>query len=238
MADDDKLSTDDARPLFALPAPTARPCEGRCGRMLLAPGPVWCADCKIREESDRAARQELAAVRPALESIPPSFRWAVFDSPEIRDRVRLGDRAILPARGGLPYALGVTVIGPAGAGKTSLACAMLRAWCFDRSIPIGVRASGIFTSARMVARSLDQPFGIMLHAGIVLLDDLGAEVDTPTGRAAVTDLIVERGAWDRPTIVTTGLDRAALHARYGDGVSRRLFERTLVLNLDPRSAAR
>jgi DNA replication protein DnaC len=74
---------------------------------------------------------------------------------------------------------------------------------------------------------------------VLVLDELGSEAQ---GRDVVRELVHERHASGRATIVTTWLgsadenDRkeacmAAVREMYGDGTARRLFERGLLIEI-------
>lgn len=220
---------------------TDRQCEGKCGTVLRAPGVVWCKACLAREESASARRVESIQLRPALESIPVSWRWARLDSDLLRDRVRGGERVIRHATRGRPWPRGATIVGAGGAGKTSLACAMFCEWSHCVTLALDDRVAGRFVSARMVPQTRDrfaEDYFRFMRAPMLVLDDVGAEGDTPTARAAVADLISERHSWDRPTIVTTWHNAASITSRYGDGIARRMFELALVIDFNPEIADR
>jgi hypothetical protein len=87
------------------------------------------------------------------------------------------------------------------------------------------------------------PLELALGADVLVLDELGAELEgaqpgsgllaqrVGPGSAAV-GLRFDRG---RDTIITTGLDRAAMTALYGDRVARRAFEGAVVIRLGSAS---
>lgn len=218
-----------------------RPCANGCGTTVRGPGPTWCRPCLEAAEARDRVRIEAGDLAAALESIPLRWRWARFGGPkshELFDRVRADERTIAEAARAEPWTEGAILHGTAGVGKTSLAVAMLRAFLARPAVSLDRRKTARFIAARMVpaakgehvaGRSHEYPEA--LRAAFVVLDDLGAEGDTPSSRAAVTDLLAERHAWERPTIVTTFLDQAAIALRYGDGIARRLFERGLVVEL-------
>lgn len=216
-----------------LPEPTPRPCAGGCGVTVVGPAATWCKSCGDREDARDALHRETIQVQDALDSIPTLWRWARFDSPLLVQRV-WGLRNLLSTiNHGYPWRDGVTIRGPAGRGKTSLAVAILQHWVAPGT-PAGSaivdRMTARFVSARMIPR---MPDGVTtaIAPAFAVLDDLGAEGDMPSARAAVADVLAERHAWNLPTVVTTYLDAAGVVARYGDGVARRMFERALVIDL-------
>ncbi len=98
-------------------------CNGRCGATVERPGACdACAEARARRLHD-------AALRPALDSIPERFRWATVDArEEMAARVAYIQRDPA-ALGRLPDLLRsrvVVFVAPSGAGKTTLACALLR----------------------------------------------------------------------------------------------------------------
>lgn len=61
------------------------------------------------------------------------------------------------------------------------------------------------------------------RAAMLVLDDLGTD-SNHRRRDVVRDLIHERTAHDRPTVITTYLSIDDIRAHYGDGIRRRLAE--------------
>jgi DNA replication protein DnaC len=63
--------------------------------------------------------------------------------------------------------------------------------------------------------------------GLLVLDDLGIEAVTEQNREWLCELVWSRADSERRgriTVVTTSLGPDAISARYGDGMSRRLFQ--------------
>jgi DNA replication protein DnaC len=128
-------------------------------------------------------------------------------------------------------------MGPTGAGKTSLAVAMLDAWV--RLVP-RKRKGSLFVEAAWLARSRarhklgdgESPLVAQaLSAPLLLLDDLGQEREDRDG--CITDVVYGRSNADLPTWVTCGLatkDQTleafteALSRRYDGGFVRRIIE--------------
>jgi DNA replication protein DnaC len=172
-----------------------------------------------------AASEPARSVEPAVNpTLPPSFRWATLDAPELRQRVGR-ERAIAEGEAALSSP-GLLLVGPSGSGKTSLACALLRAW--EARSP---RRRGVFAPAwRLgVARAQHglgqgEPHEVdrAMDAALLVLDDVGSERNTATN--AVPDVIFARAFAGLPTWVTTWMTPEAVTQRYGDGVARRLYE--------------
>lgn len=187
----------------------------------------------------RVARQHVRA------TVPTSYRWA-FDEPREESfvtRVNLaGWQEQLEKFASQRW---VIFAGAAGSGKTSLAVAALRAaWEIQVSGP-DVSEFDVADAKRMmfvhahrlgVARIQHRAgdgeapdVAAAMRASVLLLDDVGSERDTANN--AVPDVIFERHAEGRDTWITTGLTVPQLKARYGDGVTRRMLERALIVKL-------
>lgn len=170
--------------------------------------PRWCDACqetaRAEQEVEQTRRQELDAYA-ALQrmNLPKAYAWATFDSQDLAARVARPD-AIEGAR----KACGdrrVLLVGEAGSGKTSLACAMLRQ-----------RGRGLFAGAYYIAKARSEhrlgegeapEIDRAIAAPLLVLDDLGLEQAKNT---AISEVIYERHAEEKATIVTTGFGFKAL----------------------------
>ena len=181
----------------------------------------WGAQCEPCVARARAWRLDEARAA-ARDSVPTHFRWPDLDGSALRARVT-PPSAINEARAEIDFGgLVLLLSGDAGSGKTSLACALL----------LGHVASGEHGSARYVtSRDLgradrDSRLGAeppilraARAASMLVIDELGSE---PSGREAVRDIIVDRHAAERPTILASWLGRRSVGERYGAGVERRI----------------
>jgi DNA replication protein DnaC len=59
-------------------------------------------------------------------------------------------------------------------------------------------------------------------AGLLVLDDLGTELDEPRFHQALFEIVNSRDAVDRRTLITTNLDISQIRPRYGDRIADRL----------------
>lgn len=212
--------------------------------VLLPPGQyLHCTSCEkkiLQDERYEALKARWNAM------IPKRFQWASFDSELLRKRCRATSKQIAEFRA---YGGTTTLLrGLSGTGKTSLAIAKLREvmseakhaialerwWIYKR----GFRAR--FVTAFDLARAY-QEHGLgegspalvsgALQASVLVLDELGMELDIYKSSAAVIrEVLHTRHTDNRPTILTSYLTRAQIDQHYGAGITRRL-EEGLVVNL-------
>lgn len=220
-----------AKPLEALPdwleALKAKgPFKCICGCKIDLPG--VCDECSRRLEREQTQRplHALAA------TLPLRFRGVAFDNEStnwiapglIGQAKRAAD---LVCSGAVDTVL---LLGRKGTGKTRMAVSMLR-----HIAGAGSSASWRchYVAAMELAAARGE-YGARSHeateaigASCLLLDDLGQEQDTDQIR--MREVIHARHDLMRPTIITSGFADRVLMARYGDGMDRRLFERSAVI---------
>lgn len=213
----------------------AFPC-GVCGRDVGRN--VWAHDECAEQQRQEALRRELADARA---SIPSDYAWATFDAREIGERVKPRKACLVTAKAWADGVRMLTLTGPSGAGKTSLACAMLRA-TIDSGAR-GVETSRFVRSWELAKARSEHALGrgeaplvtLALRAHTLVIDELGEELRSSSrlvrGDTAIRDVLHERQAAGRRTIITTYLSRDEIAATYGAGIARRLDERGLVIEL-------
>ncbi len=201
----------------------------------------FCPPCQIavnaeleRREAERQREARDYQLSEATASIPPRFRWAHWHASDLHRRVHDVD-AIKAARAATGS---VVLMGPTGAGKSTLACCILRG-IIDAARPVDLPSFGAevnlargarFVTARELAfarasGTYGQEPPIVAHAcdaTVLVLDDVGQ--DAVRADSSLYDVLEARHNRNVPTIVTTGLDEGAIRARYGDGAWRRIFE--------------
>jgi DNA replication protein DnaC len=192
------------------------------------PAPTADMDAETDDAPRERRREALASFERTL---PKAYQWAKFSAGALGQRV--GGAATTALADKTWRKPKVVFMGAAGAGKTSLAVACLRRWVAENG-----RAAGFFHAYALGVARLQHAAGrgepeIVERAmkwPMVLVDDLGSE--RAMSGCAVPDVIFLRHAEQLPLWVTTGMTRAQLVTRYGEGIVRRLFERAFVVEWD------
>jgi hypothetical protein len=191
-----------------------------------------CRDCGeiIR------VREHWMTMKYALDSIPERYRDARWGSQALYDRVP-AFRTLAPTPQENFVSRIVMIVGPTGAGKTTLACAILR-WIIESAGPdsdarlIARAERARFIDSRDVPPTRDEPghYKRACGASVLLLDDVGQEAGHGEGFAdmaraqKVSDLLNDRDKRERETIVTTYGTEASWTRLYGAGVARRFWD--------------
>lgn len=221
---------------------TDRPCA-QCEKWL-------CVTCGVDVDGAQrcppcAEQQRLKdQMRTTFASIPEDFRWALgANAMKLRDlSSRTGRPCVSLAEDKIarclaaPPSQNLHFRGRVGAGKTTLAIAMLWAWV---SLEPHRRRGAFYVEASVLARaraghSLGEGEAPLvakaLRAPLLLLDDLGHEANDRDN--AISDVVYGRARDSRPTWITTGIvaDQdamaftQALAERYDGGFARRVVE--------------
>jgi DNA replication protein DnaC len=225
-------------------------CGQRLCRALITDGggTYRCAAC-AQQQTDEWLEERRADLD---EETPRHFRWATRSAPDLAERVKPA-MAIAQAFDAVDTTT-IVLIGPAGAGKTSLG----RALWFERRMASVRPASREWPDQRRERRSSGDPepgramfvttfelakarrehklgdgeaeiIDRATRSVLLLLDELGSE--TGKGDTAVSEVIHARHAADRATIYCTPYGLVELKNRFGDGVARRVFEGAAVIKL-------
>lgn len=199
---------------------------------------VWAHDECAEAQRQEGIRRELAE---ALASIPADYAWAKIGAPEMAQRVKPAEKARAALAAWLRGETMITLTGPSGAGKTSLACALLRA-TIDSGAR-GVETARFVRSWELAKARSEHALGrgeaplvtLALRAHTLVIDELGEELRSSSklvrGDTAIRDVLHQRQAEGRRTIVTTYLSIDEIAEAYGAGIARRLHERGIVIEL-------
>ena len=201
-----------------LTEPTWTRCP-RCGVEHSGSGVCWdCEQGQVRE------REHADRVCSAVAALPAAFRGLSFDSPTLAMRVT--PAGILGAARDLVDSPRLVIRGRGGSGKTSLAAAMLRERVGRH------RGSAHFVPAYDLSGHKFELAPQLLSADLVLVDDLGNERQMAS--SLVPELFYQRHAADKATWVTTWCNEHQLTERYGEHVSRRVYEFAKTIELGAR----
>lgn len=216
--------------LSAIPQPGEYQCAACTVAVVAMPG--VCDACARKHDEGEHVRSLAFARR----TIPERFRWASLEGDAIADRV--DPAALLEVRAlfGAPIPLGLAILGPAGSGKTSLACAILRR-IHDRATfgcpdPILRRAQqSYFVSAVELAADVERARvdrgsselrRMARNATVLVLDEVSK------GGEPAWEIVQLRHDRNVPTIVTSWETPADLGKRHGGGFTRRTLDATIV----------
>jgi hypothetical protein len=215
--------------LTGLDLPEEIPCEGwkrcrGCGEeWRLGPGEVICPPCgEVREDQKRAEthRQWCRHHRGDLltkAEIPRRFHRPITIDRWPRDPRRPDTN--LAAWCGSPWA--VTLFGGPGVGKTTLAVEL--AWRWLAQTP--EHDTALFRRGTALLRETlaGSPYAERARrCGLLILDDFGHGLAHRTAWAMLGDILAERHAWERPTILTTQLKHPALEKGHSPTADRLL----------------
>jgi hypothetical protein len=191
--------------------------------------------------SARARAERAEGLNRAWSTVPETLAWLAFDAAGVEAWVLdVAARAAAKDAFGLPL---VTLRGEPGAGKTSLACCMLR-----EHVRRGARASStpreiwharrarFVTTCDLIRERDERRLGddhlplleACERASILVLDDLDRASDP---RRVIHGLIHARHRHGRQTIVTTALTREECARHHEPGIARRLFDDGLVIEV-------
>lgn len=231
MADDPELmsvfaSISESKWLSDAPATVAVQCAS-CqveGRDFPRFAEGWlCDPCRVARARNEAERDRF---RHWMSEVPAGARDCEFG---VNAFERIGAKGADIARAkAAAIALGSLVLsGPPGAGKTSLAAALMRFIFEQHSHRRVLWVSALKLCRARAAHKLgdgDPPLvQAAMRAELLVLDDLGQEKRNDLN--PITDVLFEREEDRSPTWITTGFSAEEIASMYGGGVLRRVYGR-------------
>jgi hypothetical protein len=199
-----------------------------CGAVVVS----WQSEpeCETCARARVARASALQSQREFLETVPEKFRSATL-GPRLADRVT-PSRLILATKSACLETAWCAFLGPAGAGKTSLAVAVIRERIRCSGEPWKMFQARQLGPARIQFRAGAGEAPVVseaMRARFALIDDIGH--GATTANDPIADIIFARDADCLPTWVTTGLTEEDVGNRYGGGVARRIFQQSKVVRL-------
>ena len=215
-----------------LPAPpeerSPRPACPACAALWSIGRPPPCGTCAARQLVPPDAVELRRRLRKA---VPERYREATWANPELPGRVSGGKDAMRAAYITLRTARRVTIVGPAGAGKSTMAAAHV----LER-LAAGVERARFIAAPSLGTAETPEggptPMAMALSADVLVLDDLGRELEgAPAGSGLCAQrvgpamrVIGDRYDRQRPWVITTALEADDVARFYGDAIARRLYE--------------
>jgi DNA replication protein DnaC len=195
--------------------------------------PPLCSQCEPPEL--RRARR----LAEEMQGVPCRYRDAHFELPDLSSRC--GDAsAIAKAKAAVSRRpLSALLVGPAGAGKSTLAACMIHASAaaYEGTTHAFVNACDLGTARARHSLGSEAPVVLAaIESGLLVVDELGRE--KTAHHDATSDVVFSRHERAKPTIYTSGLTIVQLEARYDDGFCRRLLENAVVIDVRPRGLKR
>lgn len=213
-------------------------CAGGCGAVV-ARWSSACAAC----DADRVAKEHAEAVEKAWSrkdgGVPEKLQWAALDHPSFARKVRdaAARQKVRDIAARLEQRPLVTIVGPSRAGKTTLACMLLREWVrrgmaddasprakhMARNIRFAMAQAIIDARATTRLGEYVRDLHLAYNASVLVLDECGRGKDT---HKCIFSVVFHRHSLGLPTIVTTPcLSAAALADETGDGgLAARVFD--------------
>lgn len=192
--------------------------------------PTLC-DCgkaeraRLEQAEEQRREQARLAELASYSLIDRRFRESTFDraveTPENAKALRIARDYCKNWAANLERNVGLVFYGNPGTGKTFLSACIANE-LMRQGVP--VLATSIIKLGSVDAKTLVETLYGVRNAELVVLDDFGAERDTPTMRERVYSVIDSRYASMRPMIVTTNMDLAQMREST-DIHDKRVYER-------------
>lgn len=139
---------------------------------------------------------------------------------------------------------GLILTGPTGCGKTHLAAAVVREWAEQGYAAVFQSVPELLARLRATYDKSSEDAGeaaimdALADADLLVLDDVGAEKPSAWTEERLYLLIDRRYRDNKPTILTTNLDAAALEKALGSRAMDRLLETCRIVRIQATSYRR
>lgn len=125
--------------------------------------------------------------------------------------------------------------GGVGAGKTIAAVNLLGQFSIENDDEFRILFSSDVACIPIFGKEGEDYFRDVCEIEVLLIDDLGAEIDTPGSRAFFSRLIDFRHRRKLTTIITTNLALKAWAERYGSRIVDRISDNSTIIELPNKS---
>lgn len=194
--------------------------HGYTEHMLGRSGAWVCGRC-IEEMGRQRLRENIPAAPVAAPGQPLGTRDPEIDQfdGEVASKAREWMAKAATNRGSL------LILGPVGTGKTQLACAIANALKPNMSVRI-VEARHILRDFRKAWDAIDgresEVWNKYIEPRVLVLDDVGAGRASDNDKDRISELLCDRYADDKPTVVVSNLDQKVFKVEVGDRAYSRL----------------
>ena len=186
-------------------------------------------ECKKKELEEEAQREKCRKANELREiGLPvPEMRNHTFDSANDAKHIQLARRYVSKWEEIRRKNIGLILWGNTGTGKTFTAHCIANA-LMDQLIPVRV-----ITAVNLVSRLMEKDgretfIKKIMDIPLLIIDDVGAERDTPFSREQLCAVIDARGETGRPLIVTTNYSLEEMNS-CTDHAMQRIFNRLKAL---------
>ena len=217
--------------------PTERPCT-ICGTVGPKTHTGACPECDRAWIIEHRSRR----LAVALQSLPKAFLpYALLGSEETTKRVACAASDWLRAKRALDSGVWLTLAGPTGAGKTTAAVALMRAYVEQAAAPetskdrFNKAAGARFVHAdALSSEAMEHPkgrgtppvFEEAMRASVLVVDDVGV----PTQHMeTINKLIKGRGFEGKQTVITTPRTLSQISGSHGADIARLMFVHPVVV---------
>ena len=212
------------------------------GKAVVFKKPCSCQNKEIlKENAEKAERDKAMRIeinrRICYESaqVPETFADVTLSGyrrvPGTEEAFEIVKGYLLNRKENFRAGKGLLLSGPCGTGKTHLGCAILNCALNDgyRAIYQNVpEMLDILQPEHADGEEQGELIAAACHAGVLLLDDLGAEKASEWTQKQLTIIIDARYRGNRPTIITTNLAGKSLADSCGARVYSRLMDESKI----------